>query len=168
MSAFDLKKSFENAELRFSGHTERRKRSDAGSSRMDPRVQAKLRRLLHRAERPPIGQLIADLQRFCKPRRLRVPSRATIYNFIPRCPPHEYSISALPAHVREALYNLDPRGTVPGHQLAFYAFQYGDTRAACFAAGLPWLDLLQADRMRGWRERSHGLLRAVLQHRAIS
>ena len=108
-----------------------------------------------------------ELDRFCERRGIRPPSRATIYNFIPQCPPHVYVIADLPAHVRDALYNLDAGGTVPGHQLAFYAFQYGDTRAACFAAGLPWLDLWQADRMRGWRARSHGLLRAVLTQRAI-
>ena len=86
-----------------------------------------------------------------------------------RCPVCNtiYSVPELPVHVRDALYNLDLEGTVPGHQLAFYAFQYGDTRAMSFAAGLPWLDLYQADRMRGWRPRSHGLLRAVLAHRAI-
>ncbi len=114
-----------------------------------------------------MGEVLAELQRFCRRRRLRVPSRATIYNAIPRVPPHVYSIPELPVHVRDALYNLDPRGKVPGHQLAFYAFQYGDTRAASFAAGLPWLDLYQADKLRGWREHSHGLLRAVLVYRAI-
>ena len=109
-----------------------------------------------------------ELGRFCKARRLTPPSRATIYNFIPRCKPHTYAIAELPTHVRDALYNLDPAGTVPGHQLAFYAFQYGDSRAACFAAGMPWIDLWQADRMRGWRARSHGLRRAVLARRAIA
>jgi len=98
---------------------------------------------------------------------LRAPSRATIYNFIARCPDHQYEIPGLPDYVRTALYNLDPAGTVPGHQLAFYAFQYGDTRAACFASGLPWLDLDHASRMRGWRPRTIGLLHAVMRHRGI-
>lgn len=108
-----------------------------------------------------------ELRRFCGRHGLCAPARATIYNAIPRTPAHVYSVPELPVHVRDALYNLDLEGTVPGHQLAFYAFQYGDTRAMSFAAGLPWLDLYQADRMRGWRPRSHGLLRAVLAHRAI-
>jgi hypothetical protein len=168
MSSYDLNKSMENALLRLSGRTTRRRRSDAGVSRLDVRVVQRLRRLLRGQERPPIRHLLAELQRFCKKRRLRTPSRATIYNFIPRCPSHAYSIAELPAYVREALYNLDPAGTVPGHQLAFYAFQYGDTRAASFAAGLPWLDLYQADRVRGWRSHSQGLLRAVLERRAIA
>lgn len=131
-------------------------------------VATELRRLVHGVERPSISYLQDQIGQFCHRRKLRVPSRATIYNFIARCPGHEYAIEQLPPHVREALYNLAPTGTVPGHQLAFYAFQFGDTRAASFAAGLPWLDLYQANRMRGWRSRSHGLLRAVLRQRAIA
>ena len=80
--------------------------------------------------------------------RQKAPSRATIYNFVARCPPHEYSMTEPPVYVRDALYNLGASGIIPGHQLACYAFQYGDVRAASFAAGLPWLDLYQADRLR--------------------
>jgi hypothetical protein len=69
--------------------------------------------------------------------------------------------------VQGALYNLGPTGQVPGHQLVFHAFQHGDTRAMSFAAGLPWLDLYQAQRMRGWRARSRGLLDAVMRRRGI-
>jgi hypothetical protein len=80
---------------------------------------------------------------------------------------HVYDISALPPHVREALYNLAPDGTVPGHQLAFYCFNHGSLAAASYAAGLPWLDLYQAARLRGWRPRSWGLLRAALRARGL-
>ena len=131
-------------------------------------VVTELRRQLHGLERPRIHQVQTAVAEFCARHQLAAPSRATIYNFIARCPPHDYAVGDLPRYVREALYNLDPTGRVPGHQLAFYAFQYGDVRAASFAAGLPWLDLYQADRMRGWRARSHGLLRAVLRRRAIA
>lgn len=134
---------------------------------MDPRVARELHRLLRGQDRPSIAVVRDHLARFCAQRGWKAPSRATIYNAIPRVPPHVYAIADLPEYVREALYNLDARGSVPGHQLAFHAFQYGDTRAMSFAAGLPWLDLFQADRLRGWRPRSHGLLRAVLVYRAI-
>jgi hypothetical protein len=56
---------------------------------------------------------------------------------------------------------------VPGHQLAFYCFNYGSLGAISYAAGLPWLDLYQARRMRGWRPRSFGLLLAVMRRRGL-
>ncbi len=71
----------------------------------------------------------------------------------------------LPANVQAALYNLDASATVPGRQLVFHVFTYGDTRALGFAATLPWLDLYQAARMRGWRRKSLALLRAVITRR---
>ena len=168
MRTFDLDKSMRDAELRLSNRPARRSRSDAGASRLPDPVNRELHRLLLGFERPSVRALMGELQRFCRRRRLGSPSRATIYNFMARCPPHEYPIRDLPDPVRAALYNLDLEGSVPGHQLAFYAFQYGDTRAASFAAGLPWLDLYQADRMRGWRPRTHGLLRAALRRRGIA
>jgi hypothetical protein len=167
MAAFELQKSMESAKMRFVERA-RRRRSDAGRSRLDPRVEKELRRLLRGQERPPMRDVRAKLGRFCQRHRLRLPSRATIYNAIPRVPGHVYSIARLPAPVREALYNLDDHGAIQGHQVAFYAFQYGDTRAMSFAAGLPWLDLVHAERLRGWRARSLGLLRAVLAARAIA
>ena len=80
---------------------------------------------------------------------------------------HTYRIPDLPSHVRDALYNLDPEGSVLGHQLVFYALQYGTLRAVSYAAGLPWLDLYQAARLRGWRPQSRGLLDAALLVRGI-
>ena len=167
MSILDLNKSIKIAELRLITRAGR-SRSDLGATRLPAVVVGELRRQLHGFERPKITDVLVSIAAFCARRGVPPPSRATIYNFVARCPAHVYSIGELPAHVRQALYNLDPAGKVPGHQLAFYAFQYGDTRAASFAAGLPWLDLFQADRMRGWRPRSHGLLRAVLRRRAIT
>jgi hypothetical protein len=107
------------------------------------------------------------LAEFCTRQGLRPPSRATLYNVLARIEGHVYDISALPPHVREALYNLAPDGTVPGHQLAFYCFNHGSLAAASYAAGLPWLDLYQAARLRGWRPRSRGLLRAALRARGL-
>lgn len=82
-------------------------------------------------------------------------------------PAGSYPIAPLPAGVRETLYNLDETGEVPGHQLAFHCFNYGGVAALSFAAGLPWLALYQAARMRGWRARSRGLLDAVIAVRGI-
>jgi hypothetical protein len=164
---FDLEKSLRNARLRLPEQRRRRPRSDAGSSRLPPAVAVELTRLLHEQERPRIQDVLRRLAAFCGRRRLRRPARATIYRFMDTCAPHSYAIAELPAWVGDALYNLDPTGHVPGPQLAFYAFHHGETRAMCFAAGLPWLDLHQADRMRGWRPRSHGLLRAVLRRRRV-
>ncbi|HET9765653.1 MAG TPA: hypothetical protein VFS60_02325 [Thermoanaerobaculia bacterium] len=82
-------------------------------------------------------------------------------------PARSYSIVELPAAARVTLYNLSQTGEVPGHQLAFHCFNYGGLEAMSFAAGLPWLALYQAGRMRGWRPRSRGLLTAVLAARGI-
>jgi hypothetical protein len=166
---WDIEKSLKDAGLRLGGGPAwRRPRSDAGSSRLPADVQEALRQLLHGQDRPAMRQLERSIAARCRRLRRKTPSRATLYAFLDRCPPHQYRIAELPAAVKEALYNLDPEGTVPGPQLAFYAFQYGDTRAMSFAAGLPWLDLHQASRMRGWRPRNLGLLHAVLRRRNLA
>ena len=93
------------------------------------------------------------------------PSRASLYNTLPRIPGHVYRVALLPPHVKEALYNLGPDGEVPGHQLAFYCFNHGSLAAVSYGAGLPWLDLYQALHLRGWRPRSLGLLQAAVRMR---
>jgi hypothetical protein len=114
---------------------------------------------------------MAELQRrladLCAARRVRPPARATLYNAFPRIEGHRYAVPALPAPVADALYNLGPGATVPGHQLAFHCFNYGSLPAVSFAAGLPWLDLYQARRLRGWRPRGRGLIDAVMRRRGI-
>ena len=65
------------------------------------------------------------------------------------------------------MYNLGPEAEVPGHQLAFYCFNYGDLPAVSFAAGLPWLALYQARRLPGYRARSRGLIDAVMRVRGV-
>lgn len=106
-----------------------------------------------------------DLEAWCARRQLRAASRATLYNVLPGIRGHVYRVSDQPAAVRDALYNLGPDAKVPGHQLVFYCLNYGSLAAVSHAAGLPWLDLFQAGRLRGWRPRSRGLLAAILRAR---
>ena len=114
---------------------------------------------------------MAALQRLvserCVSAGLKPPVRASLYNALARLDGHVYSVATLPLPVVEALYNIAPVGHVPGHQLAFYCFNYGSLGAISYAAGLPWLDLYQARRMRGWRPRSFGLLLAVMRRRGL-
>ena len=116
---------------------------------------------------PVVSELLRRLERACDRLDETCPSRATVYKFMSRDPGMLYDLDELPGAVRAALYNLQPGARIPGAQLAFYCFNYGDLAAVQFAAGLPWLALYQAARMRGWRARSQGLLRAVLRTREI-
>ncbi len=106
------------------------------------------------------------LTAFCRTRGLRAPSRSTLYNAIDRIEPPSFDVDALPEAVLRTLHNV-ARGRVPGHQVAFAAFNYGDTRALSFAAGLPWLCLRRAARLRGWRPKSRALLVAIASCRGI-
>jgi hypothetical protein len=135
---------------------------------MHPEMVGELERLLGAQERPPVSLLLAKLSELATRRGLRVPARATIYYAMQRAPSRTYSISQLTDEVQSALYNLDPKGNVPGHQLAFYCLNYGGLRAMSFAAGLPWLALYQAARLPGWRARSRGVLDAILLARRIT
>lgn len=106
------------------------------------------------------------LAEIARSRGWRSPSRATLYATIERLDGSRHEFARLPAAVRDALYNLTSLTPIPGHQLAFYCFNYGSPAAVSFASGLPWLDLHQASRLRGWRPRSRGLLAAALAVRA--
>jgi hypothetical protein len=117
--------------------------------------------------RPSMAALQQRVAALCRASRLRTPSRASLYNAFDLIEGHSYEIASLPPALREVLYNLAPTGKVPGCQLAFYCFNYGSLAALSFAAGLPWLDLFQARRLRGWRPRSRGLLDAVMRVRSI-
>jgi hypothetical protein len=171
MSIFDLQESNERARERFGrgrkAAARPTKRADAGRFRLDPAVQEKLVALLSGQEKPAFVRLYDALQSYGARARRRCPTRATVYAFMARGPGHSYVVADLPEPVRSCLYNLEGTVEVPGHQLAFHAFQHGTSRALSFAAGLPWLDLYQAARMRGWRPRSRGLLEAVLRIRRI-
>ena len=126
-----------------------------------------LRRLLGGDDYPRVETLLSELRQACRERHLACPSRATVYKLIQSDPGKSYPVAALPASVRAVLYNLSAEGAVPGAQLAFYCFNYGGLPALHFASSLPWLPLYQAYRMRGWRTKSRGLLRAVLVARGI-
>lgn len=168
MSIFDLDTSLERAERRLGGTSaSRRPRSDRGRTRLAPAVAAELERLLQGRERPPVREILERLERFCGAKGLKRPARATIYQAMARTLPRTHTLAELPRPVREALYNLSGVEEVPGHQLAFYCFNYGDLAAISFASGLPWLALYQAARLPGWRPRSRGLLDAVLGSRGI-
>ncbi len=114
-----------------------------------------------------MSEALAEIGRRCRRAEVRTPSRATVYKLLGTLPTPSYRVRDLPRPVREALYNLAPEGFVPGHQLAFYCFNYGDLAAVSFASGLPWLALRQALRLPGWRARSRGLAEAAASARGI-
>lgn len=109
--------------------------------------------------------LLAELGARCRAEGVSCPSRAAVYNFMPRAAAPRYRVADLPEHARAVLLNLDDEAEVPGPQLAFYLVNHGDTRALSFAAAMPWLCLYQAERMRGFRPKSHALLRALIAAR---
>jgi hypothetical protein len=164
---FDLQKSQEDAQARFVRVSRRRRRSDAGASRLHPAVLAHLRSRLLGRDRPSMADLRRELAAWCGRRGFHVPSRATLYNLLPHLEGHSYAVEILPGAVRRALYNLAPDAKVPGHQLVFHCLNYGSLAAVSAAATLPWLDLYQAAHLRGWRARSRGLLTAILRARGI-
>ena len=164
---FDLTESLRGAEHRFTRSSPRRRRSDAGQLRLSPFVLRAFRALVMGTERPSIASTQRTLAAACRSRGLRPPSRASLYNALRSVRGHQYAASALPPHVRLSLYNLGPEAVVPGPQLVFYGLHYGSVNAASYVLGLPWLDLYQAARRRGWRPRSRGLLLAAMRLRGI-
>lgn len=167
MPPFDLQESMRRAEERFAQDSFRRPRRDRGGRRLAPEVLREITAALYRHERPRVKEILDRLEELCRARGHARPSRATIYQLMASVPPPSYRIESLPPHVRETLYNLPASGDVPGPQLAFHCFNYGGVAAMSFAAGLPWLVLYQASRLRGWRPRSRGVLTAVLAARGI-
>jgi hypothetical protein len=165
VSEISLEASLARARARLEGRSPKR-RSDAGRSRLPPAVEAELTALLSSRERPRMSDVHRALTAFCRPRRLPAPSRSTLYNAIERIEPPAFRTDRLPWAVRRTLHNVQ-HGLVPGHQVAFAAFNYGDTRALSFAAGLPWLCLYRAARLGGWRPKSRALLQAVAACRGI-
>jgi len=165
MSELSLARSVTRARSRL-GSSARRRRSDAGKSRLAPPVERKLMALLGGAERPRVGVVYAQLRAFCARRGFEPPARASIYNALARVAAPAYLLEELPPEVRRTLHNVED-GTVPGHQVVFAAFNYGDERALSFAAGMPWSCLLQAARLPGFRPKSLALLRAVMEFRGV-
>jgi hypothetical protein len=111
--------------------------------------------------------LLHRLRERCRQVGRRPPARATVYKMLATLPTPALRVASLPRGVQAALYNLDPEGEVPAHQVAFYCFNYGDVRAMSYAAGLPWLAIYQARRLPGYRPRSRGLVEAVARVRRI-
>jgi len=162
---FDVKESQIRARERLGAATSRRRRSDAGRSRLRQELIAELRAQVLAAERPSMTAIQRRLAGFARERGWRPPVRATLYAALSRLEGSRHELASLPAPVQAALHNLAPDAIVPGHQVAFSCFNHGSLAAVSFAAGLPWLDLYQASRARGWRPRSRGLLLAALRAR---
>lgn len=162
-----LNSSFAKAEKRF-GKSSLTQRSDRGQSRLPLKVQQKLRQLFLGQERPQMHKLLAKLKDYCELHGLRVPARASVYNYMKICPAHQYAANDLPQDLRNCLYNVDLEQKILGPQLVFYAFHYGNMAAVSQASALPWLDLYQAGQRPAWRARSRGLFHAVLLARGIS
>ncbi len=164
---FDLKESQRTARARLRSASGRKARADRGRSRLPRVVLDEVRSSALGMNRPSMAALQRRVASTCAAAGLRVPSRASLYNAFAAIEGHSYAIQSLPPDVVSVLYNLSPTGTVPGRQLAFYCFNYGSLTAVSHGAGLPWLDLYQARRLRGWRPRSRGLLDAVMRVRGI-
>jgi hypothetical protein len=79
----------------------------------------------------------------------------------------DLAIGELPDEVRAVLLNIDLNQTeiVPADVVAYYAFNYGSSRALSFASALPVAALERAEARSGWRPKSHALLRAVIRFR---
>jgi hypothetical protein len=163
MSVFNLQGSLDRAARK----SARRPRSDRGRSRLSPRLAARIDVLLSGQERPAVHVLASELEAYAARHRLRAPARATIYAALARAPVPAFEKRRLPESVRHALHNLEDDAVVPGAQVAFAAFNRGDTVALCFAAGLPWSCLAAASRLPGFRPKSLALLRAVMRYRGI-
>jgi hypothetical protein len=117
-----------------------------------------------------MAEVLARLDSWCRAQGdqgPKCPSRATLYKTIRTLPVRKYRVSGLPPAVRDALYNLEAESDVPGHQVAFYCFNYGNLEAMSFASGLPWLALHQALLLPGHRARSRGLLESVTRARGL-
>lgn len=112
-------------------------------------------------------EMLARIKACCLALRLKPPSRATVYKMMASVPGPTFRPADLPPSVQAALYNMSRHSDVPAHQVAFYCFNYGDLKAVSFAAGLPWLALYQALRLRGHRPKSRGLIEAVALVRRI-
>jgi hypothetical protein len=113
-------------------------------------------------------RLLENVATRCKSAGLEPPSRATVYKIMATTAGPGYRVVELPRAVRAALYNLEDGSVVPGRQVAFYCFNYGDLEAMSFAAGLPWLALFQAGRLPGCRRKSRGLIQAAMRARGIA
>jgi hypothetical protein len=165
MSELSLTDSLAQARQRV-GTSSRKRRSDAGRSRLAPPIERELARILRGQERPRVTAVYTALRARAARLGLDPPARASIYNAMDRLEAPTFLKRDLPDAVQRVLHNVAD-GLVPGHHVAFAAFNYGDERALSFAAGLPWICLHRAARMRGFRPKSRALLHAVMSFRRI-
>ena len=151
----------------------RRTRSDRGRPRVAAEVEAKLRELLLRPDKPAMREVERQLREYCRVVGAPPIARASLYNALERAPVPVLTWSGLSEAVQQSLYNLSAAGEnvspheIPGDQVVFYAFNYGSPSAISFASGLPWLCLHRAERRPGWRPKSRALLQAVMKYRGI-
>jgi hypothetical protein len=167
MSGFDIQRSLDLFESRLGKPAARKRRADAGGSRVPQDVEEVLRELLSGLERPNLRELRVELVARCRKMGRKAPARATIYQLMAHLRTTERRVGDLPSEVRKALYHFEADSLVPEAQVAFCCFNYGSVAAMSFAAGLPWLALWQAARTRGWRARSRGVLEAAIAVRRI-
>jgi hypothetical protein len=164
MASLELGSALERAHRRLDAAS---RRSDRGQSRLPVAVQRYLTELLSTQERPPMRRVLRKLATFCEREGHTVPARSTVYHFLSITPTPTYDVASLPLSVRRTLHNVAEEARVPGPQIVKRAFNAGNPRAVSFASSLPWLCLLQADRLRGWRPKSHALLKAVMHYRKV-
>lgn len=113
-------------------------------------------------------ELVEAMAKHCRRHRVAPPARATLYASLSRSPAAFFPMRSLPTSVRRALHNLGDDAVVPGDQVAFAAFNRGDTQALCWASSLPWYCLRQASMIAGFRPKSLALLVAVMKYRGIT
>lgn len=164
---FDFDASIARAEVRLGRERVRAKRRDSGQARIDARVLELVHGKLSGQERPDLVAVHASVIALCRAVGLKPPARSSLYAIADRMPGRMYALCDLPEHVRETLHNVAPTAEVPGRQIAFACVNYGDARALAFAASLPWLDLHQARGLRGYREKSIGVLNAICAARGL-
>src|SRR5688500_8683523 len=124
MSELLLADSVLRARARLRGST-RRPRSGRGHSRLSREVACKLLALPGGTERPAVVDVLRQLEVFCRRRGLEMPARATVYNAVNRLPVPRYDFDELPRPVQKTLHNV-AHGEIPGPQIVFAAFNFGD------------------------------------------
>ena len=103
----------------------------------------------------------------CAATGAKPPVRASLYNALARIEGHTYAIADLPAPVAGALYNLAATGRVPGHQFAFYCFNYGSVTGDQFRGRSALARPLPGRRLRGGVLAAAACSEAVLRARGM-
>src|SRR5262245_12288265 len=112
--SFDIASSLTAARARLGRSPQRRKRVDAGRSRLTAAARRLLDELLAAQEKPQMRQLLPQLEAACAREKTRAPSRAAVYGYLANASVPSYHVGELPEHVRALLYNLDDGADIPG------------------------------------------------------